>query len=541
MCEVFGGPHSAEVLTGSPDRLFPGNVRGFGLGTVAMEVRRKCLADPLYLGVNVLSYGRSDRYFFADPTEEHKRCAKAIVEQRNFLLLMPRNHGKTTLADEYGTVWQLLKYPNDRILFGQASIDNAKGLSGQVRGHFVSNRVLRELFPEYAMDSSDEAGNIMSWSVPCRTAITREKSLELGTPETNLAGRHYDVICASDIMNEQTTPPPTGVGTIELMLKQVSWYGNTPFLLDSANPRAHRRIDGTRYHDADLYGEILKNPDFEHIVCGIADDAEGLPIPIWSKVSRKKLLEIRNSPSMTAAKWASQMRNDPLPPQDSTSFRDEWFEEYDLADRPAQMDIAITVDPAFTKQDKNRNADRSALIVSGVAPDGLLYVLAWRAGRWGPRELLETLHSLIDTWSPSWVGIESGTQTESLKEMFFEDMTRTGRFVPYRELKPKGQDKIVRAMPLLAFAEKWHIRIPRGDVEFKSEFLRFPVGKHEDLVDALAYRAQSLYTPTAHQAIRPAKLTSAPSNRDDSADGLLERMDERGRRERMPYHLRRVV
>ena len=462
---------------------------GYGLGGIAMGIREKCVADPLYLGKHVM-----DKDFTDAGCTYYREAADRLVEQKDLLLILPRNHGKTTLVDEIGTIWQLLKYPNDRVLFAQASLDNAKALSRQVRQHFMQNQVLRGLFPEYAMKTADEEGNIMSFSVPCRTAFTREASLEIGTPDTNLSGRHYDVIRTSDIVNEQTVPPPAGKGTVEMMQKIIAWYGTTAVLLDTTNPRAHRTVDGTRWADGDLYGEMITTnlgTSFKQILAGIKVDEKGEPIPIWRMMPKETLVKIKSG--MSGYLWAANMVNDPLPSDGITTFRREWFRFYTEA--PENLYVAITVDPAFSDQAKNANADRSALVVSGVAPSGDLYVLAARAGRWTPRGLLDNLHALIEQWNPSWVGIESGGQQYALIDMFREDQSRSGRYVPFRELKTHGKNKIVRAMALSSHAERHGVYVRAEHEDMVNEFCRFPVGKHDDYVDALSYRAQDLLIP----------------------------------------------
>lgn len=503
MCKTFGGPHSAEKLMASRES------GGYGLGSVAMSIRKECIADPLVLLRDVLSFGR-DRTYWADPTVEHRAAARAMVEYKNFLLLMPRNHGKTTEVDEGGTIHEHLREPNARVLCAQATDDNAKAISGSIRDHYVKNRALRELFPEYAMDGDY---NIRSWSHSAKTANTREGSVEVGSPGTSLAGRHYDLINGSDLMNEQNCPPPAGVGSHEEMAKTSSWFGTLAFLLDRTNPNACTRLDGTRYHDMDLYGKIIRKGNTLVIQCGIKDDAEGRPISIWSKMPRQALIDLRNEPLMSIAKWAAQMKNDPLP-GDNVGFSRTWFRAFracvegtllpaGVVRLPDILDLAMTIDPAYTEQDKNPESDRSAIIISGVSPQGDgdtgadIFIPAWQAGRWNPLELIERMHALYAVWKPRWCGLETGALSAGLRAALTNDYLRTGRWIPLRDMPPKGQNKTVRAMPLRAHAERKGIYVSEEDLtgEFVDEFTRFPVGEHDDLVDALAYRALDMHMP----------------------------------------------
>lgn len=528
---TFGGPHSPAKL------MAPRSEGGYGLGGVAMDVRRKSVDSPLYFGAEVLG-----REYLRTPCKEHIQAAQAIKEQRNVMLLLPRGHIKTTLMDEVGTIWQWLPYYNDRILFAQASMDNAKALAKQVRQHLRENQSFKEVFPEYAINTSDDEGQVLSFSVPCRTTITREASLEIGTPDTNLSGRHYEVVASSDIVNEQNTPP---AASFEMMEKIIEWYGTTRSLLDTTNNRSHRRIDGTRWSFGDLYGKILeglydpKNPmndpaiarkAFVKIVNGIRMDSNGLPIPIWPEV-RNQMSLIEDMAAMSPYLWAANMANDPLQ-LGKTMFMSHWFKHYD--EMPENMSIAITLDPAFSTQDKNPKADRSAIVVSGVTPlseGGDLYVLAIRVGRWSARDLLENLWALIDTWNPDWVGIENQGQQMALIDMFHEDMMRTGRSVPYRELKSYGKNKTVRAMGLQAHAQKQgvYVKLPEMQ-ELVDEFCRFTggstSGEKDDIVDALVYRAMDMRGGYLPQVVRRERLDASPATPPLTGAELLANIED---------------
>ena len=62
-----------------------------------------------------------------------------------------------------------------------------------------------------------------------------------------------------------------------------------------------------------------------------------------------------------------------------------------------------------------------------------------------------------------------------------------------RELRP-DRDKISRAMPLTAALEGGRLLLPRRatwEQEVVHELLAFPLGRHDDVVDALAYAVEA--------------------------------------------------
>ena len=509
---------------------------GFGLGDVAMLCRAKAMSDPLFFGSEIIG-----RELLRFPSSAHREVAQALKDQADLLYVDHRGTLKTTLLHEIGDIWQFAAFPEDRLLFLQSSLDNAKALSRQIRQHYVSNVTLRTVFPEYAMASVDD-GSVQSWSHPCKRTITREGSFEIGTPGTALAGRHYEIIAASDLCNEQTVPPPCGRASPELMKSIISWYATADGLLVSKAvcKRAHRRQDSNRWADGDIAGTIIREDSqntIRKVVRGVTRDAEGKFVPTWDMIPREELEKIRARPTMTAAVWAANYCSDPMP-EGGVAFQREFFRYY--TDAPKGLSIAITVDPAFTEASSANAAksDRSAIVVSGIDPvTKNLYVLQTKAGRWSPYQLVEQLFTLSAFWRPRWVGIEETTGSKALIAILLSEMTRTGRMVPYRKMKLPGlyknSSKEARIGPLHAHAEHFGIYVKKHEHDdLVEELMRFMVSEKDDLADALAYRAMDLYAPGTmamepkdEQRKRPSSMPSAIVGRE-----AIERQMERARR-----------
>jgi hypothetical protein len=489
----------------------------YGLDEVALSTRRRCVLDPLYLASEVCS-ALWQANLMRTPSSAHREVAQTRVRQQSVLYVDARGTAKTTLLDEVGGAYQLLCWPDDSLLFLQSSESNAKALLGQVRSHFVHNPVMRQLFPEYAMGPLE--GSEHAFSVPCRRVRAREQSAEWGTPGTQLAGRHYDVVFSSDLMNENTTPPPVGRGTLESMVALVGWYAQTDGLLKGkeVNPRAHRCIDSNRWADGDLVGEVLRKEDavgrrtFVRVLRGVVRGEDGEWVPTWPEVKTPQMLaEIHDGPTMTAATWAANFQSDPLP-EGGASFLREWFHHYGtgarcpcgrLHERPARLEVGVTLDPAFADGEsvKRRNS-RSGLVASGVCPEGLLWVLDVQAGQWSPDETAERLTASWETWERvfpgTWAGVEKTGGSEGLLAVLRNRFARTGRHVPLRLMRPAGRAKGSpdRIGPLHATAEHFGIFVRPGlHDELVEELLRFGVARRNDLADALAMRAMDLYVP----------------------------------------------
>lgn len=529
---LHGGPYAlAELRERFPD-----------LTDTDLDLRRRCVADPLFLAAEVV-FGDMPRAsnLFLVPPSQHREVAQAMIDQASCLYVDHRGTLKTTLQDHVGSVWQLLKYVNDRILFLQSVVDVAKQISRVVRGTYEKNKALRKLFPEYAMQRSDD-GNVLSWSVPCRTRVTVEGSFTVGTPETSLTGLHFEVIKATDLMNTSTVPPPCGLSTVEKMKTIIAWYASTDGLLvhKSQCPRAHKTYNSNRWHDGDHVAQIKRgnNGYFRIVERGVKRGDDGTFIPTWPECAdAAQLAEIRSRPSMTAATFAANFCSDPLP-EGGSAFLRPWFKTY--REIPGDLVIAITCDPAFTEATSSRAAksDRSGFVVSGVsATTKDLYVLEIRAGRWGPDDCVEQMFQLASFWSPSWVGYEDTGSSRALVAILLARMQRTGQMLPYRAIKMPGSlnktsSKEARIGPLHAHAQHFGVFVHEDErhEELVEELLRFGVAEHDDLADALGMRAMDLYAGDMRSAVpEAAPMTFVPGRKLPTGDEVVARAIERSR------------
>lgn len=454
-----------------------------------IDIRERCKKDPIYLAHAVLG-----REYFLTPAPFHVDAAKALVDEVDTIFLAPRNHAKTTLFDEVGSIFDLIRNPNLRILIATSTLTNSASLLKLITHHFKYNEKFRTVFPEYAINEKEEEGNKYSFTVPCRTANYKEASIEIAGQDTAITGRHYDVIRCSDLVVRENVPPASSK---DQMLRTIEWFRTTSALLDTTNPKARRLIDGTRWHDGDLYGELLKNPaytNFRKIIIGIQEvnqtpeNRDGVPVPVWDRMGLEKLTQIRLEAGSYL--WAANYKNNPVP-GDGATFQKEWFKLYEQA--PERMDIAITVDLAIS--DKERS-DRTAIVVSGIDVYNNLYVLSCYAGRWSPYETIDRLFALSLLYQPTYVGIESVAWQKAMIFIIDEEMKKRNLRLPIKPLLPIS-NKAGRAFPLAVHAERSGIYVKQEHQELVDEFIRFPVGTHDDIVDALAYRAQDLQAPYA--------------------------------------------
>lgn len=194
-------------------------------------------------------------------------------------------------------------------------------------------------------------------------------------------------------------------------------------------------------------------------------------------------------------------------PEGGGEFKAHWLQYYDAHNRKFTahgMNVYILYDPANTKKNKERvDPDYTAIVVVGLAPDNNYYLLDIVRDRFNPTERVNTLFDLHQKWnkksgkSPTVAVEQYGMMTES----FYIEKEMSERNYRFHVVEVKGQvkkeDRIRKLIPLF---ENQRIYLPKyllydsidGDtydlVEkfVKEELTVFPVGRHDDMIDAFA-------------------------------------------------------
>jgi predicted phage terminase large subunit-like protein len=179
----------------------------------------------------------------------------------------------------------------------------------------------------------------------------------------------------------------------------------------------------------------------------------------------------------------------------SIAFRQEYLAEFvDAAgarikrewlrygDCPEGLPTYIGVDLAISTKTES---DYTAAVVVSRADDGTIYVRDTCRIRADFAGVLRFIEAMAEKWKPSMIGIE---QVQYQAAVVQELLRRTK--LPIRGIRP-DRDKVTRFAPLEARYEQSQVMHCQGlPAYFEDELLSFPVGRHDDVVDALAYAWQ---------------------------------------------------
>jgi len=179
----------------------------------------------------------------------------------------------------------------------------------------------------------------------------------------------------------------------------------------------------------------------------------------------------------------------------SIAFRQEYLAEFvDAAgarikrewlrygDCPEGLPTYIGVDLAISTKSE---ADYTGVAVVSRGDDGTIYVRDINRTRADFASVLRFIEAMAEKWKPSMIGIE---QVQYQAAVVQELLRRTK--LPIRGIRP-DRDKVTRFAPLEARYEQSQVMHCQGlPAYFEDELLSFPVGRHDDVVDALAYAWQ---------------------------------------------------
>lgn len=147
------------------------------------------------------------------------------------------------------------------------------------------------------------------------------------------------------------------------------------------------------------------------------------------------------------------------------------------------LSVSIGVDLAISTKD---GADFTAMVAVGRDPEGRIWILDVTRARLPFDGVLKFIKAFSAQWNPDVVAIE---QVQYQAAVVTELLRTTN--LPVIGIRP-DRDKVTRFYPLQARFEQGLVYLANDlPLEFKRELLGFPVGAHDDWVDALVYGYQA--------------------------------------------------
>lgn len=422
---------------------------------------------------------------------ENKSFARTTEELEKFdkLVELSRGHLKTTICTVGYTLWRVCRNRNIRILLVMNTATNASQKLGEIAGHIEGNEMLRRLFPEIIPDFKK-----VKWTGEAievnRERIWPEATVEAIGVGGKVVSRHYDLIIKDDMVSIESGSDEDIRVLSDQIQKAINWHQYSVSLFISPAV-AQQIVVGTRWAFNDLIGHIENHEldcfDQFRYGCTYSKDLEEGAKPLWpERFPLETLRQIRKTQG--AYKFACQYMNKPTY-DDPNAFDLTIIRQFDLIPQ-GPIDYFTAIDPAIGE---SKGADYSAIVTVGRMSDYDIFCVEAKRGHWGVDKLMEEIFKTYSIWNPLQLGLETIMFQRVLLWPLREMMRRTGTIINVVEIKPGKKDvKTARIATLRDYFVNGTLWLRSKEImpHVYTELEEFPVGTHDDVIDALASAVQ---------------------------------------------------
>lgn len=391
----------------------------------------------------------------------------------NLCVAMPPRHSKSSMVTLAFPLWLILNNPNLNILIVNAELSLSEKFGIDLRDYLDDFSQLTGLYVSDVKHSSthlkfeDEYGNLYKGSI------------KLVGASGGITGQDANYLIIDDPYKgfEDITPG--------LLQKKIEWFKTK--ILQRREPQTKLIICHTRWHTQDLQGYLKENsPDkYTFLEFAAIDEHDN---PLWPERFSIEFLKSQLE-EMGERLFSSIYQQQPLDETgDFFNLDNIYFE--DVWDHKTQYHIASvrSWDLAYSPEDGDKN-DSTAGILMHKINDNHYVVNDLKYGQYGDdlKHVLKRTAASDTTNIP--ILIETGTKGGAAKFLYneYEDFLTGYRT---KQSEPIGS-KVDRAMPFKDAINDGKIHIAIMDDKLRGILIEqmksFPLGAHDDIIDALSY------------------------------------------------------
>lgn len=425
-----------------------------------------------------------------DPFHERLCAALEAVERGEIdrlMVNMPPRHGKSELVSRRFPAWFMGRNPHKTIISASYNSDLATDFGRDVK-NIVATKEFSRVFSDPAVTLAADSRAANRWNT------NWGGSYVAAGVNTAVTGRGAHILNIDDPYKDRTAAD----SALERK-KVIEWYEAVAYTrLAPEDEGSAIMVTQTRWRDDDLSGELIarmakardEHVDRWHILSLPAlidpqtgeavdeDDPEAVARaePLSQRYPKRTLMRIRSN--ITPREWSSLYQQKPKP-SEGAFFRRSWFNVVGAA--PAQGTRVRAWDLAGSE-----DGDWTVGVLMSKSLDGRYYIEKVERFRGSPLEVRKRLTNtatqdgrLVRIRIPQDPGQAGKGQAIDMVAMLSGYIVKAERV---------DGDKETRASAFSSQAEAGNVFLVKGDWNevFLDELEGFPLGKHDDQVDAAA-------------------------------------------------------
>jgi phage terminase large subunit-like protein len=415
-------------------------------------------------------------------------------EKPRVVRVAPRGHAKSSIVDLFYTAWEIVNKKKKFILIVSDTYSQAVLFLEALKTEFEMNEKLRSFYGNLVTSKWAEDEIVVG--------DTMIKAIGAGMKVRGLKWRESrpDLVILDDIENDEM------VMSLERREKLERWFNGA--VLPSMADDGRVVVIGTILHYDSLLAKMTgteKYTEWNKKIYRAIENGKAL-WPEHLNLEQLESLKKQYAEIGLLSQFYQEYMNEPLSIE-NRKFKQEktrFYKEEMIVGK--DLNTFIAIDRAYSTA---KTADDTGIVVVGVDRENKWYVRMAERFHGNEKELIDKLFDLHQFWKPLRIGIEQKAYEFTLKTHMDDEMRKRNDFFVINELKDVGRSKNMRIEGLVPRFESESIFFKSNQTDLLDQMYTFPSGRHDDLIDALAYLLE-LAEPTYNVVKKPkanAKLT----------------------------------
>lgn len=383
---------------------------------------------------------------------------------RRLMISVPPQHGKSTISSQRFPLWAYNDNPTLSTVLASYSGELSKSHLSKMRQIIDWDRankiwkinLIKDTSTSFETKEGGEFTAVWVWG--------------------SLTGKPVDIGIIDDVHKDRAEYESDTI-------RNSVWDWYTSVFLSRLHNDSIQLLVMTRWWEDDLFGRILEKEWHLWEVLNIpaVTDYSKQEVIFPERFTYDLLMEKRN---MNERDFQSLYMWDPIN-EWWGSFKKEYFMEYDIA--PSELTVYTFLDPAISQK---QEADYTAIITIGIDKNNRIYILDIFHEKVEPSDTINALFQIVQQYKPQRVWVEVVAFQKMLALEIRKQMNIRNIFFNLDEINPMGE-KNARIKTILeprySNANVLHPKYNKNIKDFELELLKFPNGKHDDMIDALSW------------------------------------------------------